>query len=71
MTLCPDTGVLLSRCRSEKGASRFICEHGEESTVLLTLDRTDFHDAPGAQVYGMLVKTPAELLTEQRERGVI
>jgi len=71
MTLCLDTGVRLSRCRSEKGASRFIRERGEGSTVLLTLDRTDFRDAPGAQVYGMLVKTPAEFLTEQRERGVI
>lgn len=42
-----------------------------KSGFLLTLDRADFHDTLGTQVYGMFVRTPAEFLIEQRNLGRI
>jgi predicted nucleic acid-binding protein len=39
--------------------------------VLLTLDRTDFHNALGSRIYGMKIRTPAEFLLEQRASGAI
>ncbi len=42
-----------------------------EATVLLTLDRTDFHGALGREIYGMKIWTPAEFLIEQRKAGLV
>ncbi len=42
-----------------------------DAEVLLTLDRADFHHVFGSQVYGMLIRTPAEFLMEQRDLGRI
>ena len=36
----------------------------EKCEVLLTLDRADFHEKLGGQVYGMLIRTPGEWLSE-------
>ena len=33
-----------------------------EATVLLTLDRTDFHGALGREIYGLMIRTPADFL---------
>ncbi|RYD29924.1 MAG: PIN domain-containing protein [Verrucomicrobiaceae bacterium] len=41
------------------------------ATVLLTLDRTDFHGALGPQVYGMSIRTPGDFLMELRRKGGI
>src|SRR6478735_8411293 len=38
-----------------------------QASVLLTLDRTDFHGALGREVYGMRIRTPADFLAGQRE----
>jgi len=35
-----------------------------KSDVLLTLDRTDFHDLLGSSVYGLPIRTPGEFLRE-------
>ncbi len=40
-------------------------------SVLLTLDRTDFHDRLGRQFYGIQIRTPGEWLMEQRAQGVL
>lgn len=42
-----------------------------KSVALLTLDRADFHDALGRQIYGMAIRTPADFLIEQRRAGRI
>jgi hypothetical protein len=41
------------------------------AAVLLTLDRTDFQQVVGSEVYGMSVRTPADFLIEQRRAGRI
>jgi predicted nucleic acid-binding protein len=38
-------------------------------SVLLTLDRADFHDRLGTQFYGIDIRTPGEWLMEQRATG--
>ena len=38
---------------------------------LLTLDREDFHQRLGREVYGLRLATPGEFLLERRARGLI
>ena len=38
-------------------------------SVILTLDRADFHDRLGTQFYGIDIRTPGEWLMEQRKIG--
>ena len=37
-----------------------------EATVMLTLDRTDFHGALGREIYGLMIRTPADFLNDPR-----
>ena len=39
-------------------------------SVLLTLDRADFHERLGRQFYGIAIRTPGEWLMKQREAGL-
>ena len=39
--------------------------------ILLTIDRTDFHGSLGPQIYGMDIRTPAQVLIDQRLKGNI
>jgi len=49
----------------------FITSLATEAAVLLTPNRTDFHEAPGQGIYGMRVRAPADFLTAQRKAGLI
>ena len=35
-----------------------------EATVMLTLDRADFHGALGREIYGLIIRTPADFLND-------
>ncbi len=35
-----------------------------EATVMLTLDRADFHGALGREIYGLMIRTPADFLND-------
>jgi hypothetical protein len=71
--LVPDAVTLSQPLVFPKAKDRPVVVSGlaARAGVLLTLDRVDFHNTLGTQIYGMAIRTPAEFLIEQRRAGRI
>jgi predicted nucleic acid-binding protein len=67
-SLCLDKALVFPKTKDRPVV---ITALAAQASVLLTLDRIDFHRVLGSEVYGMAIQTPAEFLIGQRGLGVI